>query len=53
MPYRVIVLDCDWFILGRDRLIKQLAVVDGQSGEETLHVFDFPDELACHDDNFQ
>ena len=53
MTVRNVILDCDWFVLGRQRLIKQLAFVDCESERSLLHVFSFPEELACYDDDFR
>ena len=37
-----VILECDWFVLGRKRLIKQLAFYDVVNHMHLLHVFRFP-----------
>ena len=42
MARRHVILECDWFVLGRKRLIKQLAFYDVVNHVHLLHVFRFP-----------
>ena len=37
-----VILECDWFVLGRKRFIKQLAFYDVVNHMHLLHVFRFP-----------
>lgn len=45
MDIHNIILDCDWFVLGQDRLIKQLAFYDTKNQVSFLYVFRFPQRL--------
>ena len=42
MAVHDVILDCDWFVLGAERLIKQIAFFDTRSGMSLLYVFQFP-----------
>jgi len=42
MAVHDIILDCDWFVLGAERLVKQIAFFDTRSGMSLLYVFHFP-----------
>ena len=42
MAVHDVILDCDWFVSGAERLIKQIAFFDTRSGISLLYVFQFP-----------
>ena len=42
MAVQIVILDCDWFVLGAERLIKQIVFFDTRSGMSLLYVFQFP-----------
>ena len=42
LKWHVVILECDWFVLGRKRLVKQLPFYDVVNHMHLLHVFRFP-----------
>ena len=42
MAVHDVILDCDWFVLGAERLIKQIPFFDTRSDMPLLYVFQFP-----------
>ena len=45
MAVHYVVLECDWFVLGNQRLIKQLAFYDTYNHVTGQYVFRFPERL--------
>ena len=45
MAVHYVILECDWFVLGSQRLIKQLAFYDTYNHVTGQYVFRFPERL--------
>ena len=46
MAVHYVILECDWFVLGNQRLIKQLAFYDTYNHVTGQYVFRFPERLC-------
>ena len=53
MPCREVVLDCEWFVLGRHRLIKQLSFCDVRTHMSHLYKFSIPRCYSVHAAEFR
>ena len=52
MPCRVIILDCDWFKQGDQRLIKQVAFCDVKTKTSHLYKLTIPSTFTKHAEEF-
>jgi len=48
-----VILECDWFVLGNQRLVKQIAFYDCNTNINFLYVFTFPRHLGRHSESFK
>jgi len=48
-----VILECDWFVLGNQRLVKQIAFYDCNTNTNFLYVFTFPQHLSRHSQSFK
>ena len=48
-----VILECDWFVLGNQRLVKQIAFYDCNTNTNFLYVFTFPRHLGRHSESFK